>query len=54
MAPRVNLSFSFVSRESKHFFNLIYCHGELIVSIVVLAIAVFRRNDYILSSTFHC
>ena len=35
-------------------FNLIYCYGELIVSIVVSAIAVFRLVDNNLSSSLHC
>ncbi len=35
-------------------FNLIYCYRELIVGIVVAAIAVFRLVDNIMSSSLHC
>ena len=53
VTPQVNLSFPFVSRVSKHLIY-IYCYRELIVSIVVSAIAVFRLIVKNLSSSLHC
>ena len=48
--PQVNLSFSFVSRVSKHVTECI----AVLVSIVVSAIPVFRLVDNNLSSSLHC
>ena len=50
MTPQVNLNFSFVSCVSKHLIEF----RELILGIVVSAIAVFRLVDNILSSSLHC
>ena len=52
VTPQVNLSFSFVSCVSKHLIEFIAI--ELIIGIVVSAIAVFRMVDNILSSSLHC
>ena len=55
VTPQVNLSFSFVSCVwvSKHLIEFIAIR-ELIVGIVVSALAVFRLVDNILSSRLHC
>ena len=54
VTPQVNLSFSFVVCVSKHLIEFIAI--ELIVGIVVSAIAIFRLvdNNIILSSSLHC
>ena len=52
VTPQFNLSFSFVSRFSKHLVEFIDAGPrELIVGIVVSAIAVFRPVDNILVFT---